>query len=116
MHLPSLAFVPAAQLAALIFLAAQPAHAEPLGRLFLTPAERQRATRPATPAKPAPPPRLDGIITRSNGPAVIFLDGKASPAAPGDVRISDATARVTSADGRVHRLRVGDPPSDTGTP
>lgn len=110
-------FVPlVAPAAAFLIFAAPPAQAEPLGRLFLTPAERQHATRPAPPAKPVPPPRLDGMITRSDGPPVIFLDGKAARVAPGDVRIGDATARVTGADGRVHRLRVGDPPTDTGSP
>lgn len=88
------------------------AHAEPLGRLFFTPAERIRLDTPATlDTPPAPPPRLDGIVTRSAGRPTVFVDGRTSSADPRQVRIDDATARVTGADGRAHRLRVGAPPS-----
>ncbi|HOY02481.1 hypothetical protein [Zoogloea sp.] len=59
---------------------------------------------------PAAPPRLDGIITRSAGNPTLFLDGQATAAHSGQVRMGDATARVAARDGRWHRLRVGDPP------
>ncbi len=92
------------------------AHAEPLGRLFFTPAERIRLDTPATLAPPpAPPPRLDGIVTRSAGRPTVFVDGRASDADPREVRIDDATARITGADGRAHRLHVG-APSSGGAP
>ena len=94
----------------------QAGHAEALGRLFFTPAERTRLDLPPKPqAPPAPPPRLDGIITRSAGRPTVFVDGRASGADPRQVRIDDATARITGADGRAHRLRVG-APSSGGTP
>lgn len=92
------------------------AHAEPLGRLFITPAERIRLDTPATlDTPPAPPPRLDGIVTRSAGRPTVFVDGRASDADPREVRIDDATARITGADGRAHRLHVG-APSSGGAP
>jgi len=95
----------------------QAGHAEALGRLFFTPAERTRLDLPPKPqAPPAPPPRLDGIITRSAGAPTLFLDGEAQPVDPREVRIDDATARITGPDGRRHRLRVGDPPLDTASP
>lgn len=89
-------------------------YAEPLGRLFFTPAERHRIDRPVrSPEPPAPPPRLDGIVTRSAGRPTVFLDGEAIHADARQIRIDTATARVTGPDGRSHRLRVGDPPPDT---
>lgn len=111
----------AAALAALAvtlpLLSGPAARAESLGRLFHTPAERARIDRPPQPdATPAPPPRLDGIITRSNGRPVIFVDGQATPADTRQVRINDASARVTGPDGRHHLLRVGDSPLNTGAP
>lgn len=97
--------------ALLILLAATGLQAEPLGRLFFSPAERISINRheAATARPPAPPPRLDGFIVRSAGTPTLFLDGQATPARPGQIRISDASARVTGADGRQHRLRVGAP-------
>lgn len=87
-------------------------HAEALGRLFFTPAERHRAK--ATTARtdadeaPAPPPRLDGIITRSAGRPTLFLDGCATLVEPRQVHIDSASAQVRGADGRRHRLQVGE--------
>lgn len=87
-------------------------HAEALGRLFLTPAERQRAkattARPSPDEAPAPPPRLDGIITRSAGRPTLFLDGRATFVEPRQVHIDSASAQVRGADGRRHRLQVGE--------
>lgn len=97
---PLLALLPTASLSA-----------EPIGRLFFSPAERISLNRPHPVAlPPAPPPRLDGIITRSAGNPTLFLDGQAAAARPDQVRMADASARIAASDGRWHRLRVGDPP------
>ena len=104
----------AGTLLALLSLVAGPAvQAEPLGRLFLSPAERARIDRPPADTPAPPPPRLDGIVTRSAGRPTVFLDGEVIPADARQIRIDTATARVTGPDGRPHRLRVGDPPPDT---
>jgi len=95
----------------------QASRAEALGRLFFTPAERARIDHPPkVEPPPVPPPRLDGIITRSAGRPVIFIDGQATPADTRQVRINDASARVITPDGRHHLLRVGDSPLNTGAP
>jgi len=95
----------------------QASRAEALGRLFFTPAERARIDHPpkAVPP-PVPPPRLDGIITRSAGAPTLFLDGRATLANPRQVNAGDGTARITGPDGRSHRLRVGDPPPESSPP
>lgn len=89
-----------------------PACAEPLGRLFFTPAERARLDKgqPEQTLR-VTPPRLDGIITRSAGAPTLFLDGAAIPAAPRQIDLGSASARIVGADGRNHRLRVGEPPA-----
>jgi hypothetical protein len=90
----------------------QPSRAETLGRLFFTPVERSAIDRPAdrrTP--PAPPPRLDGIVSPRSAAPTLFLDGQARLATPQQIHLGDSTADVKSPDGRLHRLRVGDPPS-----
>ncbi|HRH72197.1 hypothetical protein [Zoogloea sp.] len=98
--------------ALLTFLPASTLAAEPIGRLFFSPAERVGTEqRLVVSPPPAAPPRLDGIITRSAGNPTLFLDGQATAAHPEQVRMGDATARVAARDGRWHRLRVGDPPS-----
>ena len=95
----------------------QPAYAEPLGRLFFSPAERALIDRPAPRRPPpAPPPRLDGIVSPSHGAPTLFLDGQAHPAKPQQIHLGDSTADVRSTDGRLHRLRVGDPPRAAATP
>lgn len=97
--------------ALLTFLPASTLAAEPIGRLFFSPAERVGTEqRLVVSPPPAAPPRLDGIITRSAGNPTLFLDGQATAAHSGQVRMGDATARVAARDGRWHRLRVGDPP------
>ena len=89
----------------------QPAHAEPLGRLFFSPAERALIDRPGSlRPPPAPPPRLDGIVSPSRGAPTLFLDGQARPASPRQIHLGDASAEVVGPDGRLHRLRVGAPP------
>ena len=88
-----------------------PARAEALGRLFFTPAERAAIDRPTERRPPpAPPPRLDGIVSPHSGAPTLFLDGQPCPATPRQIHLGEATAEVRSPDGRVHRLRVGDPP------
>lgn len=90
------------------------AGSEPLGRLFFSPAERVQIDRVQRPAPPSvPPPRLDGFITRSDGPPVLFLDGKAHAASPRQIHPQDASVSLTTADGRSHRLQVGNPSSGT---
>jgi len=88
---------------ALVLSGWRPVLADPtFGRLFFTPEERlaidrARASRPAADAEsgtnPAPdrgPFRLDGVMQRSLGPAVAWIDGRATvlatdaPAAAGD--------------------------------
>ena len=97
-------------------LADRASAAEPLGRLFFTPAERALLNRQSdAEAPPAPPPRLDGIITRSDGPPTLFVDGRARLADPRQVHIDEARAEVSGADGRRHRPRVGDPPAEADT-
>ena len=95
----------------------QASRAEALGRLFFTPAERARIDHPPkVEPPPVPPPRLDGIITRSAGAPTLFLDGQATLANPRQVNAGDGTARIKGPDGRSHRLRVGDPPPEASPP
>lgn len=113
-----LSFVQASTLLLLALFPGLDAGAEPLGRLFHTPAARARLDQPPPQpvAAPAPPPRLDGIITRSDGQPVIFLDGQATPADARQIRMDEASALVTGPDGRRHRLQVGVPTVSTGVP
>jgi len=95
----------------------QASRAEALGRLFFTPAERARIDHPPkVEPPPVPPPRLDGIITRSAGAPTLFLDGQATLANPRQVSAGDSTAHIKGPDGRSHRLRVGDPPPEAPPP
>jgi len=83
---------------------------ESLGRLFFSPAERLQIDRERrAPARVEAPPRLDGFITRSDGPPTLFLDGKARPASPRQIHPQDATVSITTSDGRTQRLQVGSP-------
>lgn len=88
------------------------ARSEPLGRLFFTPAERLQIDRHLQAEPQVTPPRLDGVITRSHGTPTLFLDGQAVPADARQIRQRDASARIASPDGRIHRVQVG-PPSVT---
>ena len=81
-----------------------------------TPAERAAIDHPpATHATAAPPPRLDGIVSPRSGTPTLFVDGRARPAIPQQIRLDEASAEVPGPDGRRHRLRVGAPP-DAPTP
>lgn len=87
-----------------------PACGETLGRLFFSPAERQRIDHERhPPTRTEPPPRLDGFIIRSEGAPTLFLDGKAVPASPRQIHPQDASVSLTGSDGRKHRLQVGNP-------
>lgn len=92
-------------------------HGDPLGRLFFTPAERLQIDRERrSPPRTEPPPRLDGFITRSEGPPTLFLNGKAVTTSPRQIYPQDGSASVTTSDGRTHRLKVGNPAPATVQP
>jgi hypothetical protein len=76
-------------------LAVGAAHAEELGRLFFTPAQRAALDarrkahvpdRPNTPALASPVTRVDGFVKRSEGPSTVWINGESasesSPEAP----------------------------------
>jgi hypothetical protein len=109
----------AAFVAGSIFPAAGMA-AEPLGRLFFTPAQRSvldagKYTGPPAPVAPAPRTvHLDGVVTRSDAQRTVWINGtayhdrspdgvqvKTSPAAPAttSIRITGKTATM--------RVKVG---------
>jgi hypothetical protein len=87
-----------------------------LGRLFMTPAERSTldarrgsgdSAIPAAPvtAADAPPARvvLNGVLTRSRGPDVVWINGTATGRSGASPRVqSGATPRVTVGEGSVH--------------
>lgn len=51
-------------------------HAEPLGRLFLTP--EQRTEKPIVAARPTPAkPTINGIIRSQSGSGTIWINGRA---------------------------------------
>ncbi len=87
------------------------------GRLFFSPAERLRLDKPRIDAPPpmverAPvdlgPMRLDGIVKRSDGTTVIWIDG--APAEP-TAAVADRDGRSATLalpDGRQHHLLVGE--------
>ncbi|MBI4986004.1 MAG: hypothetical protein HZC24_11880 [Rhodocyclales bacterium] len=85
--------------------------AEPLGRLFFTPAERAAADRQRAAQVGAATRTLDGVVTRSNGSATLWIDGQARhgrSAALGIPRRTRDRAAVPSEDGRPILLRVGE--------
>jgi hypothetical protein len=73
------------------------AHAEELGRLFFTPAQRaaldarRRARvpdRPSAPVVASPVTRVDGFVKRSQGPSTVWINGESlSESAPEAPRI-----------------------------
>jgi hypothetical protein len=105
---------------------------QPLGRLFFTPEERARldasrkealanaarpkAAAPAAAPRPAPTARvltLNGIVHRSDGETIIWVNGKPVPhrggaatVAPGSVG-ADTAGLVLTESGRRVRLKVG---------
>lgn len=95
--------------------------AEPLGRLFFTPAQRstldagKQLVRPrqAGPAVQGPKSlTVNGIVTRSDGESTVWVNGGATGvqrrgAAPISAKPSDATSARVRTDGTNTRLRVG---------
>ena len=74
-------------------------HGDPLGRLFFSPAERLQIDREhRAPTHTEPPPRLDGFITRSDGPPTLFLNNEAVPASSRQIHPQDASVSVTTSD------------------
>ena len=75
-------------LLAALLLAAAPARAEDLGRLFFTPEQRQaldqrrRARMPDRPSAPlvvSPTTRMDGYVQRRGGKSTVFVNGEPIP-------------------------------------
>jgi hypothetical protein len=96
--------------------------AEPLGRLFFTPAQRGaldagKQTRVKGPARVAQGPRevtLNGVVTRSDGESTVWLNGRPLDKRPASAisatvsRSDPAAARVKLDDTRsAVRMRVG---------
>lgn len=119
-----------ALLLVLIGLAAGPGHAaEPLGRLFMTPEQRQaldalRGSGGELPADPvgrdpaASSPAdgrvvMNGVVRRSRGPDVVWVNGGRTGAPEARIRLRqgpDSANRVTlenAADGSTVRLKPG---------
>jgi hypothetical protein len=100
----------AAAAAGVAGLASAATPAPPLGRLFYSPAERaaldaqrRAAARPAAPPAAAAPAavaprslRVDGVVTRSDGPGAVWIDGVPLPP-----------------EGRAHGMRVERPTDAT---
>lgn len=102
-------------------VAADARAADPLGRLFLTPEQREaldarrRARlpdKPATPTAVAPVSRVDGYVQRSAGRSTVWVNGQAisenTPEAP--ARVDRGARGVTlrlGEDGRGVRTQVG---------
>lgn len=93
--------------------------ADPLGRLFFTPEEREQLerqrTRPPVEARPSPSGvTVNGLVQRSDGKAVVWVNGVPRPAsspAPGDglaaQPLDPATVVVTTPEGKV-QVKVGE--------
>lgn len=100
-------------------LAAAAWAADPLGRLFFTPEERQQLerqrTQPTVEARPSPSGvTVNGLVQRSDGKAVVWVNGVPRPAsAPASDDglaarpLDTATVVVTTPEGKV-RLKVGE--------
>lgn len=100
----------------LALLSVLPAGAEPLGRLFFTPAQRAvlDAARLQDRATDVPPPAarviLNGVVTRSDGGATVWINNQPHAGGDGPPGVTvDATGQVgvKSAAGRTVRLKVG---------
>ena len=87
------------------------------GRLFHTPAERQRLDQPRVEAHPAPvvtetiethPVRLDGIVQRNGGVTAVWVDGKAVERNRAVASADGRSATVSLPDGRQMLLLVGE--------
>ncbi|MCB1915585.1 MAG: hypothetical protein KDG52_07710 [Rhodocyclaceae bacterium] len=84
------------------------------GRLFHSPEQRRLIDHPPPPAAPAEPPveagpvRLDGIIRRSDGRTVIWVDGRATRSTEARPAASGNAAILSLPNGEHRRLRVGE--------
>lgn len=87
------------------------------GRLFHTPAERQRLDQPRAETPPPPvaaesidssPVRLDGIMRRNGGVAAVWVDGKAVERNRAVASADGRSATVSLPDGRQMLLLVGE--------
>jgi hypothetical protein len=100
-------------------LAAAAWAADPLGRLFFTPDERERLerqrARPPAEAKPSlPGVTVNGVVQRSDGKAVVWVNGvprpASAPAAENGLAarpLDAATVVVTTPEGKV-QVKVGE--------
>lgn len=93
--------------------------AEPLGRLFYTPAERvrleERRHSPGPPEAAAPTAlRYSGYVTRQHGPTTLWVDGQALRSDDPELRarhiapLSDGRVRFAAPGSPSLRLRVGE--------
>lgn len=84
------------------------------GRLFTTPEERARIDSVGSTLDPAPteassgPVRLDGIIRRNDGRAVVWVDGRAAGAASARAATDGRHAVVVLPNGERRELLVGE--------
>jgi hypothetical protein len=100
-----------------LLLAAAPAMAQDLGRLFFTPEQRAAldARRKArVPDKPmatvvaSPTTRVDGFVQRSGGPSTVWVNGEALPEGPGELpRIGPRVSVPLGEGGRRAALKPG---------
>ena len=100
-----------------LLLAAAPAMAQELGRLFFTPEQRAAldARRKArVPDKPSatvvasPTTRVDGFVQRSGGPSTVWVNGEALPEGPGELpRIGPRVSVPLGEGGRRAALKPG---------
>lgn len=72
-------------------LAVTPCNAEPLGRLFLTPAQRKPSAKTPEGA-PKTTPAISGIIRSSRGGGTIWIDGRPQPLTTDDARLPPESA------------------------
>ncbi len=113
-------FLPSALFLLLGSLTAAAWAADPLGRLFFTPEERAQLERQRSrgPVEAAPPElsgvTVNGLVQRSDGKAVVWLNGVPRPASapsPGDSLaarpLDPATVVLTTPQGKV-RVKVGE--------
>ncbi|MCB1928254.1 MAG: hypothetical protein KDH17_09490 [Rhodocyclaceae bacterium] len=87
--------------------------AAPYGRLFHSPDERLLIDHPPPPSAPEEPAaegpvRLDGIIRRSDGRTVIWVDGRPTTATEAQPTASGSAAVLSLPNGERRRLRVGE--------
>jgi hypothetical protein len=100
-----------------LLVAAAPAMAQDLGRLFFTPEQRaaldaRRKARvpdkPMTTVVASPTTRVDGFVQRSGGPSTVWVNGEALPEGPGELpRIGPRVSVPLGEGGRRAALKPG---------